>query len=286
MGRTECNRIVNFAGRRRLAGQLIDVRITRGARPFAARRAAAALSAALDRRGAVSARCESRPPQRQRRRRRPSPRRSPSGRRARRRPARPTSAAAAAAARPGRRGAASRHRPSSRRQSSLVSAAAQRADDRAPARRSWRDARSVERTQRSRLRRWLNAANFIIADERLRAGAQPHDRAAGSARPLRVRAAAAAPTPCRPSARASSAVERGRDRLDLQPHRALRRRADARRWSSPALDWLAGVGGVSRPDAALARLRARGPRRRRATRSASPAGSTRWCSASRRSSAR
>ena len=28
MGRTECNRIVNFNGRPRLVGQMIDVRIT------------------------------------------------------------------------------------------------------------------------------------------------------------------------------------------------------------------------------------------------------------------
>ena len=28
MGRTECNRVVNFAGRERLIGQMIDVRIT------------------------------------------------------------------------------------------------------------------------------------------------------------------------------------------------------------------------------------------------------------------
>jgi tRNA-2-methylthio-N6-dimethylallyladenosine synthase len=28
MGRTECNRVVNFAGQPRLVGQLIDVRIT------------------------------------------------------------------------------------------------------------------------------------------------------------------------------------------------------------------------------------------------------------------
>jgi tRNA-2-methylthio-N6-dimethylallyladenosine synthase len=29
MGRTECNRIVNFAGPARLVGQMLDVRITR-----------------------------------------------------------------------------------------------------------------------------------------------------------------------------------------------------------------------------------------------------------------
>ena len=28
MGRTECNRVVNFAGQPRLVGQLVDVRIT------------------------------------------------------------------------------------------------------------------------------------------------------------------------------------------------------------------------------------------------------------------
>ena len=28
MGRTECNRVVNFAGNARLVGQLVDVRIT------------------------------------------------------------------------------------------------------------------------------------------------------------------------------------------------------------------------------------------------------------------
>jgi tRNA-2-methylthio-N6-dimethylallyladenosine synthase len=28
MGRTECNRIVNFPGPQRLAGQMVDVRIT------------------------------------------------------------------------------------------------------------------------------------------------------------------------------------------------------------------------------------------------------------------
>ena len=37
MGRTECNRIVNFAGRDRLIGQMIDVRITRWAFPHSLR---------------------------------------------------------------------------------------------------------------------------------------------------------------------------------------------------------------------------------------------------------
>ena len=36
MGRTECNRVVNFVGQSRLVGQLVDVRITE-TRPFTLR---------------------------------------------------------------------------------------------------------------------------------------------------------------------------------------------------------------------------------------------------------
>jgi glutamyl-tRNA reductase len=76
--------------------------------------------------------------------------------------------------------------------------------------------------------------------------------------------------------------ERGRDRLHLQPDRALRRRRGA--GLGPAVDWLAGVGGV--PSQTL-RSHAYVMEGASAARHAfaSPAASIRWSSASRRSSA-
>ena len=74
------------------------------------------------------------------------------------------------------------------------------------------------------------AANFIIGHERLRPRPEPHDRAARSARPVRVRArpdGAARCTAC--ASGLARAAARGRDPLHLQPHRALLAAGRARR---------------------------------------------------------
>ena len=100
---------------------------------------------------------------------------------------------------------------------------------------------------------------------------------AGAGRVPRRHAGRGAARPAR-----AAAGEGSGDPVDLQPHRGLFRGADAGRWC----DWLEALppraGGVAR---AVPLHAAAGPGRAR-TRSASPAGSTRWCWASRRSSAR
>ena len=135
MGRTECNRVVNFARPpARLVGQLIDVTITEVRGAFAARRAVRCERDGAD--AAVSAWPRNPPTTARARRRRPSPRRSPSGRRWPKTTSPPTAASAEAPlAQAQRRRAAAR--PSSRRQTAFVNAAAKRAQKPAPARRSW-----------------------------------------------------------------------------------------------------------------------------------------------------
>ena len=122
MGRTECNRVVNFDGRRRAWSARWSTSRSPRCAAFAARRARR-LRERPARRRSASALPRRKPPTTARaRRRRPSPRRSPSGRRGRSttRPATDASADAplrrSAQQAPARRHAA----PSSRRQSSFV----------------------------------------------------------------------------------------------------------------------------------------------------------------------